>query len=187
MLSSLRILLITFVFLVTSLSSAFGRVDANPAIVHRPSAILVADSGIGHFALREEILGVWELIPYPPEIQAKVNKVNPWPARFQYFVILGDGRITWMMTNQKPEGLNEKSLIETFKQLPGWNHFDFKNGFIEITYPDIPGLKELWSTQIITKFMTPMGLEHRPGDMLMSLDDGHGGVIYRRLLRRMPE
>ena len=30
------------------------------------------------------------------------------------------------------------------------------------------------------------GTEFKAGDLLMSLDDGHGNPVYRRLLRRIP-
>lgn len=183
-----RALLATLALLAGFLDSSHARPGVGGVATPRAALSFIADDAFGHFATREEVLGIWEMVPLAPEIQARVNVVNPWPAKYQYFVLLSDGRITWMVTDRKPDDPSKGGLIAAFNRLPGWNRFEFVGkGVLVVSYPDIPRLRELWSVQIVTKPFALLGVEHRPGDMLMSLDDGHGRPVYRRLLRRMPD
>ena len=55
-----------------------------------------------------------------------------------------------------------------------------------VTYSDRPGERERWGVNLLAQDFTSGGTDFKKGDLLMSLDDGHGNPVYRRLLRRLP-
>lgn len=147
---------------------------------------LFSDEGT-RFAAQADLVGDWERIPFPP---GTVNKFEPWPMQYQYFAARPDGRINWMMTSQRQEGMTAGQLDQTLDRTPA-NRYQFSGGFAVVTYPDIPNLKEVWLTRAVLKDTVIGGVESKAGDVLMAmLQNGLGGDIqptYIRLLRRLPK
>lgn len=154
-------------------------------IVHAGKAQAnTAEVSFARFATQEEVIGYWDLVQWPEDMKRK-QKVNPWPATpYQYFVFYDDGHLFYKMSTE--ESLTTpKELDALYAMFPPTITYEMKNGFMLVRHSNLPGYGELWGVNIITKRIVIGTIEHLPGDLVMSLDDGKGQVVYYRHLRRM--
>ena len=149
------------------------------------SAARAGDDPRGGFAKPGDVVGYWTFIPMSAELTAK-NTVNPWPLPHQYFAIYANGEMFSHMSTEATEH-TPASLDKLHGMFPDAVHYAFNNdGFMVVTYADRPGEKELWGVNLIAQDFSSGGTDFKKGDLLMSLDDGQGNPVYRRLLRRLP-
>lgn len=134
-------------------------------------------SDAGGPATKDQVIGFWKMIELPG-----LSKVNPWPLPYQWFGFYADGKVYSMMSSTKEEEYTAASLDELFKILPadGTPTFKIKGQFMTIKNPG--GQNELWGVNLFAK---DVGSVAKKGDLMMTLDDGSGNVIYYRLLRRV--
>ena len=79
------------------------------------------------------------------------------------------------------------TLDQLHEMIPHTVHYAFNpDGFMVVTRDDQPATKEFWGVNLIAKDFSMGETDFKAGDLLQSLDDGHGNVVYRRLLRRIP-
>ena len=143
------------------------------------------DDPRGGFAKPGDVVGYWLMIPMSAELTAK-NTVNPWPLPHQYFALYANGEMFSHMSTEATEH-TPASLDKLHGMFPDAVHYAFNSdGFLVVTYTDRPGEKELWGVNLIAQDFSSGGTDFKKGDLLMSLDDGQGNPVYRRLLRRLP-
>lgn len=139
----------------------------------------------GGFAKPGDVVGYWAMVPMSAELTAK-NVENPWPLPHQYFAIYANGEMFAHMSTHATEH-TAASLDKLHGMLPKTVHYAFDaDGFMVVTRDDQPDAKERWGVNLLAQDFTSGGTEFKAGDLLMSLDDGQGNPIYRRLLRRLP-
>ncbi len=139
----------------------------------------------GGFAKPGDEIGYWTMIPFSAELAAK-NTENPWTLPHQYFAFYENGEMFSHMSTHPSEPTHE-SLDKLHDMFPNAVHYHFnKDGFLVVTREDQPEEDELWGVNLIAKDFTMSGTDFKAGDLLMSLDDGQGNVVYHRLLRRIP-
>ena len=139
----------------------------------------------GGFAKPGDEIGYWTLIPFSDELAAK-NTENPWPLPYQSFAFYANGEMFSHMSSH-PFPQTHESLDKLHGMFPNAVHYQYnKDGFLVVSHKDQPFSKEYWGVNLIAKDFTMGGTEFKAGDLLMSLDDGHGNPVYRRLLRRIP-
>ena len=139
----------------------------------------------GGFAKPGDEVGYWTMIPMSAELTAK-NTENPWPLPHQYFAFYANGEMFSHMSSHPSEPTHE-SLDKLHDMFPNAVHYAYnKDGFLVVTHDDQSFNTEYWGVNLISKDFTMGGTEFKSGDLLMSLDDGHGNPVYRRLLRRIP-
>ena len=139
----------------------------------------------GGFAKPGDVVGYWQMIPMSAELAAK-NVENPWPLPFQYFAIYANGEMFAHMSTHATEH-TAASLDQLHAMLPKTVRYAFNvDGFMVVTRADQPDAQELWGVNLLAQDFTSGGTDFKKGDLLMSLDDGHGNPVYRRLLRRLP-
>ena len=139
----------------------------------------------GGFAKPGDEVGYWTMIPMSAELTAK-NTETPWSLPHQYFAFYANGEMFSHMSSHPSEPTHE-SLDKLHAMFPNAVHYQYnKDGFLVVTREDQPFDKELWGVNLIAKDFTMGGTDFKAGDLLMSLDDGNGNVVYRRLLRRIP-
>lgn|GEM_PF-861433 len=128
-----------------------------------------------------ELIGFWKKKNIPDE--EKVNKVNPWPQKHQWFAFYENGKVYSMMSD-KDYNYSSKELKELFDLLPANKTPDFKlNGlFVTIDNKEIKDYQELWGVNL---FAIDVNELLKKGNLIMSLDDGSGNVVYYRLLERV--
>ena len=139
----------------------------------------------GGFAQPGDVVGYWQMIPMSAELAAK-NVENPWPLPFQYFAIYANGEMFAHMSTHATDH-TPASLDQLHAMLPKTVHYAFNaDGFMVVTRTDQPDRPERWGVNLLAQDFTSGGTDFKAGDLLMSLDDGHGNPVYRRLLRRIP-
>ena len=144
-----------------------------------------AEDDRGGFAKPGDVVGYWTMVPMSAELTAK-NVENPWPLPHQYFAIYANGEMFAHMSTHATEH-TAASLDQLHAMLPKTVHYAFNaDGFMVVTRDDQPGAQELWGVNLLAQDFTSAGMDFKAGDLIMSLDDGQGNVIYRRLLRRIP-
>lgn len=128
-----------------------------------------------------ELIGFWKKKSIPDE--EKINKVNPWPQKYQWFAFYENGKVYSMMSD-KDYNYSSKELKELFGLLPANKTPDFKlNGlFLTIDNKEIKDYQELWGVNI---FAIDVNELLKKGNLIMSLDDGSGNVVYYRLLEKV--
>ncbi len=72
-------------------------------------------------------MGAWELMPYPAGVAKEINRVNDWPLPFQYFLLLEDGRINWIMSRERQIDSTRAQMMQTLEPLP-WNRYALREG-----------------------------------------------------------
>lgn len=128
-----------------------------------------------------ELIGFWKKVELPNE--DKINKSNPWPQKFQWFAFYENGKIYSMMSN-KDANYSVKELKEIFEMLPVDKTPNFKldGQFLTIDNKEIKDYRELWGVNL---FAIDINDFLKKGNLMMTLDDGNGNVIYYRLLKRI--
>ena len=129
----------------------------------------------------EQIIAFWKKKDYP-KLESK-NKENPWPQKYQWFAFYENGNVYSMMTDQDYK-YTTSELAKIFAALPksGTPTYKLKGQFILITNPQIENYQELWGVNLFAKDINEFV---KKGNLLMTLDDGNGNVIYYRLLERI--
>ena len=141
-----------------------------------------AEDDRGGFANKGDVVGYWTLIPMSAELTAK-NTANPWPQPHQYFAIYANGEMFAHMSTHATTHTHE-SLDQVHKIIPHTVHYKFNpDGFMVVTRDDLPDQTERWGVNLLAQDFTSGGTDFKARDLIMSLDDGHGNVVYRRLLR----
>lgn len=141
-----------------------------------------AEDDRGGFAKPGDVVGYWRMIPMSAELTAK-NTENPWPLPYQYFAIYKNGEMFAHMSTHATAHTPE-SLDKLHEMLPRTVHYAFNpDGFMVVTRDDQPDQTERWGVNLLAQDFTSGGTDFKARDLIMSLDDGHGNVVYRRLLR----
>lgn len=128
-----------------------------------------------------QLIGFWKKVEIPnPE---KVNMVNPWSSKYQWFAFYGNGKIYSMMSD-RDNTYSSKELKKIFDILPAGKTPNFKldGHFLIIDNMEIRDYQEIWGVNLFAKDINEF---LKKGMLLMTLDDGKGNVIYYRLLKRI--
>lgn len=139
------------------------------------------DSEYGGPPKRSELIGFWKKVDLPNE--EKLNKENPWPLKYQWFAFYENGKVYSMMTSTD-SNYSSKQLKEVFSALPCDKTPDFvlDGQFLTIDNKEIKDYRELWGVNLFAKDLNEVV---KKGNLIMTLDDGSGNVIYYRLLKRI--
>jgi len=128
-----------------------------------------------------ELVGFWKKVGFPNE--EKLNQVNPWPQKFQWFAFYENGKVYSMMLDDDTN-YTSKQLAEIFSVLPADTtpNYNLKGQFLTIDNKEIKDYQEIWGVNLFAKDINDF---LKKGRLIMSLDDGKGNVIYYRLLERV--
>lgn len=128
-----------------------------------------------------ELIGFWKKVEIPNE--EKLNQVNPWSQKYQWFAFYENGKVYSMMSD-KDFDYSSKELKEVFNVLPFDKTPNYKldGQFLTIDNKEIKDYQELWGVNL---FAIDVNEFLKKGNLIMSLDDGKGNVIYYRLLEKI--
>ncbi|NRF38325.1 hypothetical protein [Pedobacter foliorum] len=128
-----------------------------------------------------ELIGFWKKVEFPNE--EKVNKVNPWPQKHQWFAFYENGKVYSMMSD-KDYDYSLKDLKKVFSSLPANKTPNYKldGQFLTIDNKEIKDYQELWGVNL---FAIDVNDFLKKGNLIMSLDDGKGNAVYYRLLKKI--
>ena len=128
-----------------------------------------------------ELIGFWKKVEIPNE--EKLNKENPWPQKYQWFAFYENGKVYSMMSDID-YNYSSKELKEIFSVLPSEKipNYILEGQFLTIDNKEIKDYQELWGVNLFAKDINKF---LKKGNLMMTLDDGTGNVIYYRLLKRI--
>lgn len=128
-----------------------------------------------------ELIGFWKKVELPNE--EKLNKVNPWPQKYQWFAFCENGKVYSMMSD-KDYNYSAKELKEIFDVLPANKtpNYQYNGQFLTIDNKEIKDYQEFWGVNL---FAVDINDFLKKGNLIMTLDDGNGNVIYYRLLKKI--
>ena len=128
-----------------------------------------------------ELIGFWKKVDIPNE--EKMNQVNPWPQKYQWFAFYENGKVYSMMADED-ENYTSKQLSEIFSVLPSDKtpNYELKGQFLTVDNKEIKDYQEVWGVNLFAKNINGF---LKKGRLIMSLDDGNGNVIYYRLLEKV--
>ncbi|WP_396146371.1 hypothetical protein [Flavobacterium sp.] len=128
-----------------------------------------------------ELIGFWKKVEIPNE--ESINQVNPWPQKYQWFAFYENGKVYSMMSD-KDYDYTSKELNEIFKVLPSEKtpNYTLNGQFLSIDNKETKDYKEIWGVNL---FAIDVNEFLKKGNLIMSLDDGKGNVIYYRLLKKI--
>jgi hypothetical protein len=128
-----------------------------------------------------ELVGFWKKVNLPQE--SDINKVNPWPQKFQWFAFYDNGKVYSMMKDSD-ENYTAKDLKTLFDILPQEQTPNFKldGQFLTIDNKHKKNYQETWGVNL---FAIDINDYLKKGNLMMTLDDGNGNVVYYRLLKRI--
>lgn len=138
-------------------------------------------SNIGGPPKLSELTGFWKKKELPNEDSH--NKVNPWPQKYQWFAFYENGKVYSMMSDQD-YNYSSKDLKEIFSTLPLQKtpNYELDGQFLIIDNKEIENYHELWGVNFFKKDVNEF---FKKGNLIMTLDDGNGNVVYYRLLQRI--
>jgi len=140
------------------------------------AALAVRAGDVGGPPQPDEVLGFWKMVPID---KPELNKVNPWPLPYQWFAFYPDGHFVSMAKTENVE-YNRKQLEAIFEVMKADSpRYSWRQNFLLIEYPDVPGKFEMWGVNIFRKDVRFA----RAGDLMMTLAGGEDGapVYYRHL------
>lgn len=144
---------------------------------------MAEESPVGQFASRPQLIGYWELVPPHPDF-ADNPMFNPGPLPFQWFAFYDSGKMVSIKTNDPLRKVTPKDLDRLLRdQSNQAASFTFSNGFLSVTEPGGTTARELWGVNAITRKAMLGNVEHLPGDLVMSLDNGGKVASYQHLRR----
>ena len=128
-----------------------------------------------------DLIGFWKKVEIPNG--DKFNEVNPWPQNFQWFAFYENGKVYSMMSDTDNE-YSSKELKEIFNILPADKtpNYNLEGQFLTIDNKEIEDYQELWGVNL---FAMDINEFLKKGNLMMTLDDGNGNVVYYRLLERI--
>ena len=126
-----------------------------------------------------ELIGFWKKVELPNE--AELNQNNPWPQKYQWFAFYENGKVYSMMSD-RDSNYSSTDLKELFDLLPSEKtpNYELNGQFLTIDNKEIKDYQEFWGVNLFTVDINDF---LKKGNLMMTLDDGNGNVIYYRLLK----
>lgn len=175
-----RILLLILTMTFAISCSTSQNVQQSSTSVSEEETKSSSNSDAGGPPTKQQLIGFWKMVEFPKK---ELNQVNPWPLPYQWFAFYEDGKVYSMMTSQG-SNYTAEDLDEIFKTLPNSKtpNYKLQGQFVTIDNPEIKNYQELWGVNLFAKDIEGLA---KKGDLIMTLDDGKGNVVYYRLLRRV--
>ena len=175
-----RILLLLFTITFAISCSTSEKIQQTSSTIAEDENNSSSNSDAGGPPTKQQLIGFWKMVEFPKK---EMNQVDPWPLPYQWFAFYEDGKVYSMMTSQDnnytAEDLNDIFTILPSSQTPNYN---LQGQFLTIDNPGIKNYQELWGVNLFAKDIEGLA---KKGDLIMTLDDGKGNVIYYRLLRKV--
>lgn len=133
----------------------------------------------------KDLLGCWELVDFSAEAKQKINQIEPWPAKYQWFCFEADGNLFSMMSN-KPQKLTSVELKKSFAAIPKTLKYEVVRSGLVKTDQDNGGQTIIWLTSFMGKSVTFDGKLLKQGTLTMGLySQAKKEAVYWRYLTRL--
>ncbi len=150
-------------------------------------------------ALAADLLGGWQNLALPVELRQPSQPQGALAAPWQWYLFLPDGRFGIVASESAPLGpVTTTDLRAEFESAP---HFDFYAmgptgwdgipGRLKIEPANAAGYsfrgRQIWQVDLVMNAGRGLGIDLKPGDLVMTLLDSAGAPLYYRALRRIAD
>lgn len=134
-----------------------------------------------------ELIGCWERIDFSEEAKKKINEIEPWPARYQWYCFGSDG-VLQSLHSSYTQTISSSDLKEAFAQLKDRSEFTWKllpNSFIQTTSKN--GKENIfWASGFMGASYSFDQKVIKKGTLIMSIyDQEKNRPVYYRYLKRV--
>lgn len=134
-----------------------------------------------------EVIGCWERIDFSEEVKKKINEIEPWPARYQWYCFGSDG-VLQSLHSSHAQTISSNDLKEAFAQLKDRSEFTWKilpNSFIQTTGKN--GKENIfWASGFMGQTYNFDQKVIEKGTLIMSIfDQAKNRPVYYRYLKRI--
>ncbi|SEK13254.1 hypothetical protein [Paraburkholderia diazotrophica] len=147
-------------------------------------------------ASQHEIVGDWQLAPFPDALQPKVLRANPWPSECQWFAYQKDGVFKSLSRITAPCPPLTAAVMDAppFASPPNLPDISWKHeaaaasgeGYIIISRSDNKGYREKWQVDIVQNSFQKGDINFLQGDLILSLVDPKSSrALWYRHLRHL--
>jgi hypothetical protein len=134
---------------------------------------------------KEDLLGCWELVDFSAEAKRKINQVEPWPAKYQWFCFEADGTLGSMMSN-KPRSVTSAELKKSFAVLPKTLRYEVVRSGLVKTDQDNGGQVIVWLASFMGKDVAFDGKLLKQGTLTMGVySPAKQDAVYWRYLTKI--
>lgn len=132
-----------------------------------------------------DLVGCWERVDFSEEAKKKINEIEPWPTRYQWFCFEQDGTLSSFMSTESKK-MTPSELRELFKQIPIEFSFELLPNSIIKTEGKSAKQTIYWSSALLGNTVTFDDKVIEKGTLIMSLfDNNKKKVVYSRYLKRL--
>ena len=137
---------------------------------------------------KDDVFGCYEKINFSAEVSKKMNAIEPWPAKFQWFCFDDDGTMYNLNQSDHTE-YTEDVLWEAFKKIPKDIAYTIPRKGIIVTVQKSAKQRILWGASKVKGILFRVGNQNIPnGTLIMSLYSPKVKKhIYHRFLKRVAE
>ena len=133
----------------------------------------------------EEIVGCWKLIDFSEKVKRKMNTVDPWPVKYQWFCFDRDGTLNTVSSSVENE-TSESELRKAFNILPKEIKYSIPQKGVMITEHKSVNQKLAWGIKFTKDPIVLDGKNIEKHTLIMILFDNKiEKPIYHRFLRRI--
>ena len=147
----------------------------------------VAAQANNHFVQSaSELQGCWERMLFPENVMKRLNEVEPWPARYQWFCFEANGRMS-MYASHQPLRLSASQLRERMHGTTSTQSYQvMRHGFVQ-TLEAQHARSTRWLAGFTAIGTSLYGTSIGKGTLVMSVfDPEKRREVYWRYLRRVP-
>jgi hypothetical protein len=132
-----------------------------------------------------DIAGLWKVVKwtaYFPILEK--DRLNPFYRDYQWYLYGKDGSLKSLSSTRDS---NAKDVLKALKTAPDVVRYDLDKNVLRTTRSDLPDRKETWSCSMIVeeKHDFSKNVALNKGDLVMSLLNRDGKVVYVRQLRKL--
>ena len=133
-----------------------------------------------------DIVGCWERIDFSEEAKKKINEIEPWPIRYQWYCFETDGTLyTYGSTDYTKQ--TSTSLREMFKLVPKEISYSFPQKGIIKTEHRSGKQTIIWASTFMGNTVSFDQKTIEKGTLIMALYDSQKNKpVYYRYLKRVP-
>ncbi len=134
----------------------------------------------------EQITGCWEMIVFPEEIKQKINAIDPWPIKYQWFYFSEDGSLNTMGSTDAHQDMTAADLEELFASSPRDIEYSIPKPGIILTKQLSVKQNLVWISRFAGAPLSIGGMRVEKGTLVMSLfSEKENKPLYSRFLKRM--
>ena len=132
----------------------------------------------------EEIAGCWKRINFTPAEMKKLNQVEAWPLKYQWFCFYPNGDLKTIMTT-KGENPTARDLKKALDILPSAIQYSIPQKGIIYTEHKQANEKLYWVSAFFPQDVQIGSQKIKKGTLLMTLRNSSGKDVYYRFLERI--